>query len=132
VTVTLVDGVVLARAAVHHSVNYRSVVLQGLAEPVADEKEKRTALAAVVEAVVAGRTGGTREPSAKDQAATAVLAVRLKEVSLKVRSGPPADDPDDLLLNYWAGVIPLRVVAGDPVPEAGVVRPYPADLRVRV
>ena len=132
VTVTLVDGVVLARAAVHHSINYRSVVLHGLATPVLEEAEKRTALDAVVEAVAAGRSQGTRAPSSKELASTAVLAVRLDEVSLKVRSGPPVDDAADLLLDHWAGVVPLRVVAGEPMPHKGVQGPYPPDLHIRV
>lgn len=131
VTVTLVDGAVLARSAFHHSLNYRSVVTHGRAVPVVGEPEKRLALTAVVDAVAAGRSAQTRPPSTKELAATAVLALPLMEVSLKVRSGPPVDDGDDLVLDHWAGVVPLRPAAGTPVPDDGVRVPYPQGLRVR-
>jgi nitroimidazol reductase NimA-like FMN-containing flavoprotein (pyridoxamine 5'-phosphate oxidase superfamily) len=118
VTVTLVDGVVLARSAFHHSMNYRSVVAHGLAEVVRDPEEKTTALAALVDAVVAGRSDHTRGPSARELAATTVLRLPLTEVSLKARSGPPGDDAEDLDLPYWAGVLPLTTSVGEPVPAA--------------
>jgi nitroimidazol reductase NimA-like FMN-containing flavoprotein (pyridoxamine 5'-phosphate oxidase superfamily) len=114
VTVTLVDGLVLARSAFNHSVNYRSVVMHGTAQLVDDPQEKTTALAALVEAVTPGRTGGTRPPSRSELAATAVLRLELREVSVKIRTGPPEDDPEDLGLPYWAGVLPLVTSAGPP------------------
>jgi nitroimidazol reductase NimA-like FMN-containing flavoprotein (pyridoxamine 5'-phosphate oxidase superfamily) len=106
VTVTLLDGLVLARPAFHHSLNYRSVVVHGTAAVVEDPKEKTTALAALVEAVAPGRTGGTRPPSRNELAATTVLRLDPHEVSVKVRTGPAADDPEDLGPPYWAGVLP--------------------------
>jgi nitroimidazol reductase NimA-like FMN-containing flavoprotein (pyridoxamine 5'-phosphate oxidase superfamily) len=116
VTVTLVDGLVLARSAFHHSVNYRSVVVHGTAQVVTDRAEKTAALDALVDAVVPGRTGGTRGPDRKELAATTVLRLPLAEVSVKARSGPPVDDPEDLDGPYWAGVLPLTTVAGAAVP----------------
>jgi nitroimidazol reductase NimA-like FMN-containing flavoprotein (pyridoxamine 5'-phosphate oxidase superfamily) len=112
VTATLLDGLVLARSAFHHSVNYRSVVVHGTAVVVEDQQEKATALAALVEAVAPGRTSGTRPPARKELAATTVLRLRLSEVSVKVRTGPPNDDPEDLALPYWAGVLPLVIAPG--------------------
>jgi uncharacterized protein len=116
VTVTLLDGLVLARSAFHHSVNYRSVIMHGTATVVEDSQEKTAALAALVEAVAPGRTGGTRPPSRNELAATTVLRLDLREVSVKVRTGPPIDDPEDLALPYWAGVLPL--VSGLGTPQA--------------
>lgn len=116
VTVTLVDGLVLARSAFHHSINYRSVVALGTATVVDDAAEKAAALDALVDAVVAGRSTATRPPSRRELAATTVLRLPLEEVSVKVRSGPPNDDEDDLGLPHWAGVLPLSMVAGAPVP----------------
>jgi len=116
VTATLLDGLVLARSAFNHSVNYRSVVVHGTAAVVQDPQEKTAALAALVEAVAPGRTGGTRPPSRSELAATTVLRVDLHEVSVKVRTGPPDDDPEDLGLPYWAGVLPLITSPGTPQP----------------
>lgn len=128
VTVTLLDGLVLARSAFHHSVNYRSVVVHGTAEVVQSPKEKETALAALVEAVAPGRTGDTRPPSKDELAATTVLRLDLREVSVKVRTGGPSDDPEDLGLAYWAGVLPLVTGPGTPQPDvalpAGVEVPH--------
>jgi nitroimidazol reductase NimA-like FMN-containing flavoprotein (pyridoxamine 5'-phosphate oxidase superfamily) len=117
VTVTLLDGLVLARSAFNHSLNYRSVVAHGTATVVEDPQEKTTALAALVEAVAPGRTGGTRPPSRSELAATTVLRLDLREVSVKLRTGPPADDPEDLGLPYWAGVLPLVTSADTPRPS---------------
>jgi hypothetical protein len=117
VTVTLLDGLVLARSAFHHSVNFRSVVVHGTAVVVQDPQEKTTALAALVEAVAPGRTGGTRPPSRSELAATTVLRLDLREVSVKIRTGPATDDPEDLELPYWAGVLPLIMGAGTPQPN---------------
>ena len=116
VTVTLVDGLVLARSAFHHSVNYRSVVVHGRARLVSDAEEKSAALSALVDAVVAGRSSGTRGPDRRELAATSVLRLPLDEVSVKVRTGPPNDDPEDAGLPYWAGVLPVGTLAGSPVP----------------
>lgn len=116
VTVTLLDGLVLARSAFHHSVNYRSVVAHGRAVPVTDPAERDTALAALVDAGVPGRSGQTRGPDRKEHAATAVLRLDLQEVSLKARGHSAVDDPEDVDGPYWAGVVPLRLVAGDPEP----------------
>jgi nitroimidazol reductase NimA-like FMN-containing flavoprotein (pyridoxamine 5'-phosphate oxidase superfamily) len=100
VTVTLLDGIVLARSAFNHSINYRSVVAHGPASLVVGPDEKAAALTALVDAVVPGRSAGTRGPNRRELAATAVLRLPLAEVSLKVRSGPPVDDEEDLALPH--------------------------------
>jgi len=134
VTVTLLDGLVLARAAFHHSVNYRSVVVHGTATVVEGEQEKAAVLAALVESIASGRSAGTRAPSRKELAATTVLRLPLREVSAKVRTGPPVDDPEDLDLPHWAGVLPLATSPSNPLPApdlaAGVSVPqHVADWR---
>ncbi len=111
-----VTATLLARSAFHHSINYRAVVAHGTAVLVTDAAEKTAALTALVEAVAPGRGAGTRAPSAKELAATAVLRLDLIEVSLKVRAGGPNDDPEDRDLPHWAGVLPLSTAAGDPEP----------------
>ncbi|OBB92447.1 pyridoxamine 5'-phosphate oxidase family protein [Mycobacterium sp. 852002-30065_SCH5024008] len=116
VTVTLVDGLVLARAAMHHSVNFRSVVVLGSARVVDDEAEKLRALAGLLDHLASGRAADCRAPNARELAATGVLALDLVEVSAKVRTGAPVDDPEDCALPHWAGVVPLSVTAGTPVP----------------
>ncbi len=127
VTVTLVDGLVLARSAFHHSMNYRSVVVLGRARLVIDPEEKRAALEAIVEHVVPGRSREVRAPSERELLATSVLRLDLVEVSAKIRTGPPVDDPEDMDLPCWAGEIPLRLVAQAPVADpqlgAGVEAP---------
>ena len=128
VTVTLIDGLVLGRSQFHHSANYRSVVAHGTARLVTDD-ERRRVFRALVEKVCARRSEESRPPSDKELAQTAVLALPLREVSAKVRSGGVIDDPDDYDLPYWAGVLPLRLVAGIPEPDAGVTAPLPAGLR---
>ncbi len=115
VTVTLVDGIVLARSVFHHSFQYRSVMVLGRTRLVTDLGEKDAALRAVVEHVVPGRSQVARGPDRKELAATAVLAVPLAEVSAKVRSGAVGDDEEDYDLPVWAGVLPLGLVAGAPV-----------------
>ncbi|ATL26108.1 pyridoxamine 5'-phosphate oxidase family protein [Streptomyces formicae] len=107
-TVTHVDGLVLARSAFHHSINYRSVVVHGTAHQVTDPEEKRAALDALVDHVVPGRTADSRPANAKELAATAVLRLDLDEVSAKARTGGPNDEPEDMDLSHWAGVVPLR------------------------
>ncbi len=118
VTATLVDGLVLARAAMHHSLEFRSVVAVGNARLVQDRGEKLRALAALLNHVASGRAADSRPPNPRELAATAVLALDLVEVSAKVRTGGPVDDPDDVALPYWAGVVPLTLNAGTPVPAA--------------
>lgn len=128
VTVTLVDGLVFARSAFHHSVNYRSVVIFGTATEVRDADEKRRALLAIVEHVCPGRTRDARGPRDEELRATRVLRVPVDEASAKVRTGGPADDPEDLTLDVWAGQIPLSTVAGSPLPDDGVSLPAPGYL----
>ncbi|WP_336322485.1 pyridoxamine 5'-phosphate oxidase family protein [Streptomyces lavendofoliae] len=115
-TVTHVDGLVLARSAFHHSINYRSVVVHGTAHQVTDPDEKRTALDALVDHVVPGRSADSRPADAKELAATAVLRLDLAEVSAKLRTGGPNDEPEDLGLPHWTGVVPVRTAYGAPVP----------------
>lgn len=118
VTVTLVDGLVLARAAMHHSVNFRSVVVLGDARVVDDPAEKLRALGGLLDHIAAGRAADCRTPNPRELAATGVLALDLVEVSAKVRNGGPVDDPEDCPLSHWAGVVPLTLTAGAPVPAA--------------
>ncbi|MCG7209319.1 MULTISPECIES: pyridoxamine 5'-phosphate oxidase family protein [Streptomyces] len=117
VTVTHVDGLVLARSAFHHSVNYRSVVVHGVAHQVTDPEEKRLALDALVDHVVTGRSADSRPADKKELAATAVIRLDLDEVSAKTRTGGALDEPEDMDLPYWAGVLPLRKGYEAPVPN---------------
>jgi nitroimidazol reductase NimA-like FMN-containing flavoprotein (pyridoxamine 5'-phosphate oxidase superfamily) len=130
VTVTLVDGLVLARSQFHHSMNYRSVVIRGRAYLVTDPDEVDLALAAVVEHVVPGRSSASRPAAPRELAATAVLRVPLEEASLKRRSGPPADDPEDLALPHWAGVVPVRTAFGVPQEAPDLAPGLPAPEHV--
>jgi hypothetical protein len=116
--VTLLDGLVLARSAFHHSMNYRSVVIYGTAEKVTDSGTKRTALDALVDRVASGRSVEARSPTEEELRSTLVLELKLTEVSAKVRTGDPLDDDADLDWPVWAGVIPLRLAAGEPRPAA--------------
>jgi len=116
-TATLVDGLVLARAVMHHSANYRSAMLFGTGEWIDDEEEKLTTLEALVEKLVPGRWGDARVPTAKELRATALLRIPLEEASAKVRTGPPIDDDEDMELPVWAGVVGLRTVAEAPEPD---------------
>jgi len=118
VTVTHVDGLVLARAAFHHSVNYRSVVILGKARQIEDPREKMEALRLFTEHVVKGRWDEVRHPTDQELKVTTVLALPLEEVSAKVRTGGPIDDEADYALPVWAGVLPLAMVASDPEPDA--------------
>jgi uncharacterized protein len=115
-TATLLDGLVLARSAFHHSVNYRSVVLFGRAERIEAEEGKRAALRAFTEKLMPGRWADVRPPSARELRATAVLRLPLDEASAKVRAGGPVEEEDDYGLPVWAGTIGLRQVASDPRP----------------
>lgn len=116
VTVTHVDGLVLARSAFHHSINYRSVVVHGTARQVTDPAERSLALDAIVEQAVPGRSADSRRANAKELASTAVLGIDLLEVSAKVRAGGPNDEPEDLQLPYWTGVIPVARTYAAPIP----------------
>ncbi|MFE9693163.1 bifunctional pyridoxamine 5'-phosphate oxidase family protein/GNAT family N-acetyltransferase [Micromonospora sp. NPDC005806] len=129
ITVTLLDGLVFARSQFNHSANYRSVVVHGSARPVTDEQEKLDVLTALVEKVATGRSTDSRPPSRRELAETAVLALPLREVSVRARAAGANDDPADLDLPHWAGVVPLRLTAGVPEPAAGVTAPVPAYLR---
>nr|WP_246234945.1 pyridoxamine 5'-phosphate oxidase family protein [Streptomyces boluensis] len=115
-TVTHVDGLVLAKSAFHHSMNYRSVVVHGIAHQVTDPDEKRMALDALVDHVVPGRAADSRPANTKELAATAVLRLDLAEVSAKARTGGPNDDPEDQDLPYWSGVVPVAPAHGAPIP----------------
>jgi uncharacterized protein len=128
-TVTQLDGLVLARSQFHHSANYRSVIAHGVARVVATEEEKRRALTALVEKVGRGRAAQTRPPTRKELAETTVLALPLREVSVKARAGGVSEDEEDLTLPHWAGVVPMRLVPGLPEPDAGVTVPVPDYLR---
>lgn len=113
--VTLVDGLVLARSAFHHSMNYRSVVVFGTAKSVVDPAEKRVAFDALVDHVVPGRASIARPANENELRGTFVVELTIEDASAKVRSGPPIDDADDLALPVWAGVIPLPVVGAPPI-----------------
>ena len=115
IAVTLVDGLVLARSAFHHSVNYRSVVIFGRAAMVEEREAKLAGLFAFSEHVIPGRWKDVRGPTEQELKATTVLSLPLLEVSAKVRTGPPIDDEEDYALNVWAGVLPLRMIAGEPI-----------------
>ena len=115
VTVTLLDGLVLARSAFHHSMNYRSVVVFGKAEEVAEREEKLRVLAALVEHVCRGRSADARPPNESELRQTRVLRLPLTEASAKIRTGPPKDDEGDLSMAVWAGVLPMRLTPGAPV-----------------
>lgn len=124
-TVTLLDGLVLARSAFHHSMNYRSVVILGVAREVAAADEKRAALTAIVEHVLPGRSAAVRAPSAAELASTLVLSLPLTEASAKVRTGPPIDSEEDQRIPCWAGELPLRITAGDPRPDPALAAGIP-------
>jgi nitroimidazol reductase NimA-like FMN-containing flavoprotein (pyridoxamine 5'-phosphate oxidase superfamily) len=118
VTVTLIDGLVLARSAFHHSVNYRSAMLFGTASVVADPGEKLRALHCLMDHAIKGRWEETRSPTAAELARTLVLALPIDEASAKVRTGPPLDDEEDYSLPFWAGVLPLAMTALEPVADS--------------
>ena len=117
VTVTLLDGLVLARSAFHHSLNYRSVVMLGKADLVEDSAAKMRALEVITEQIVPGRWAEVRIPDEQELKATTVLRLPIEEVSAKIRTGPPIDDEDDMKLPVWAGVLPLTMMPGAPIPD---------------
>jgi len=118
VTVTLLDGLVLARSIFNQSMNYRSVVVLGTATAVEDPAEKLEALRRLSEHILPGRWGEVRQPTEKELKATLVMRLPITEFSAKVREGPPIDDEEDYAFPTWAGVIPLNMVAGEPIPDA--------------
>jgi nitroimidazol reductase NimA-like FMN-containing flavoprotein (pyridoxamine 5'-phosphate oxidase superfamily) len=125
VTFTLLDGLVLARSAFHHSMNYRSVVLVGTATRVDDDVEADAAFDAIVEHVLAGRSQAARPTNAAERRKTFVLKLMIDEGSAKVRSGGPVDDPEDLDLPVWAGVVPLVLTPGAPIQDPDQVEAVP-------
>jgi nitroimidazol reductase NimA-like FMN-containing flavoprotein (pyridoxamine 5'-phosphate oxidase superfamily) len=134
VTVTLIDGLVLARSAFHHSINYRSVVILGKAEMVTDKDEKNKALEAFTEHIIPGRWSEVRWPTDLELKATTVLRLPIDEASAKIRTGPPVDDEEDYAMNVWAGVLPLNLSPSTPVADPKLdpnIKPpkYAADYR---
>lgn len=117
VTVTLIDGLVLARSAFHHSMNYRSVVILGKAEMVTDADEKNKVLEAFTEHIIPGRWAEVRWPTDLELKATTVLRLPITEASAKIRIGPPIDDDEDYSMNVWAGVLPLKVTPSNPLAD---------------
>lgn len=124
-TVTLLDGLVLARSAVHHSVNYRSVVVLGQATAIEEPVEKMAAIEAFTERLIPGRWNEARPPSAKELKAIQVLSLPLDEASAKLRTGPPVDEEEDYALDAWAGVIPVQTVIGTPIPDPRLAEGIP-------
>lgn len=122
VTVTLVDGLVLARSAFNHSMNYRSVVAFGTARKIADREQKIKSLRVISEHLIVGRWKDVREPSETELKATAVLEFSIEEASSKVRSGPPIDDQRDYELSVWAGVLPLEMKSRSPIPDDKLIK----------
>ena len=116
VTATLVDGIVAARSAFHHSLNYRSAMVFGAPRVVTDSEERTLAFAAITNHVLPGRWDEARQPNDKEDKGTKLLAIDIEEASAKVRTGPPGDDEEDMNLGIWAGVVPLVVTPSDPIP----------------
>lgn len=121
VNVTLVDGLVLARSAFHHSMNYRSVVAFGTARKIEDGAEKTRALRIISEHVIAGRWKDVRQPTERESKATSVLEFSIEEASAKVRTGPPLDDEEDYSLPVWAGIVPITLEPKTPIPDSRLV-----------
>jgi uncharacterized protein len=134
VTVTHMDGLVAARSAFSHSVNYRSAVIFGTATIVKDDDERWQALRLITDHLIPGRWAAVRQPTNKEMAATSVLSLPLTEASVKVRTGMPKDEPEDYDLDVWAGVLPISVAFGSPVPDPLLPEesPVPAHIRDRV
>ncbi|HET7435114.1 MAG TPA: pyridoxamine 5'-phosphate oxidase family protein [Thermoanaerobaculia bacterium] len=128
VTITLLDGLVLARSAFHHSMNYRSVVVYGKAREVTDREEKLRALDTLVEHVMRGRAAVVRAPNESELRVTSVLALPLEEASAKIRTGGPIDDEEDYALPVWAGVLPMRLTPQPPIADAGVTAEVPENV----
>ena len=130
VTVTLVDGLVLARSAFHHSINYRSVVVLGKATLVEDAVEKDKALEAFTEHIIPGRWAEIRWPNELELKATSVLKLPIEEASAKVRTGDPKDDEEDYEMEIWAGILPLKVVPGEPIDDSRLISKMPVPEHV--
>ena len=133
VTVTHMDGLVAARSVFNHSVNYRSAVVFGTASAVLDEDERWHALELITDHLIPGRWAAARQPTKKEMAATAVISLPLAEASVKIRTGMPVDEPEDYALDVWAGVLPIAVTFGEPVPapEMAAGAEVPAHIRER-
>ncbi len=133
VTVTHMDGIVCARSVFSHSMNYRSAVVFGTATLVRDEDERWQALRLITDHLIPGRWAAARQPTRKEMAATAVLSLPLTEASVKVRTGMPADEPEDYDLDVWAGVLPMALTFGRPQPDPAMRQeiPLPAHIRDR-
>jgi nitroimidazol reductase NimA-like FMN-containing flavoprotein (pyridoxamine 5'-phosphate oxidase superfamily) len=134
-TVTHMDGIVYARSVFHHSMNYRSAVVHGIARLVTDPEERWSALEAIVEHLAPGSWAYTRQPDRRELAATAVLALGLGEASVKVRTGPPKDEDDDITAGgRWAGVVPIRMIFGQPetCPDVPIDELVPAHIVSRI
>lgn len=134
VTVTLVDGLVLARSAFNHSINYRSATIFGHGQAITAPEAKQRALAKFTERLVPGRWADVRSPTAQELKATGVITVSLDVASAKIRGGPPKDDAEDLTLPVWAGVLPVHQVVGEPLPDADLSpdRPLPLYLEAYI
>jgi uncharacterized protein len=130
-TVSLIDGLVLARSAMHHSANYRSAIVLGRARLVEDRAERMHGFEQIVERIVPGRWPEVRAPSENELKATTLLALPLEESSAKVRTGPPLDEEEDYALSAWAGVIPLSLQAGQPEPDPRLPEGIPIPDHVR-
>jgi uncharacterized protein len=134
VTVTHTDGIVAARSVFNHSMNFRSAVVLGTASVVRDDDERRRALEIITDHLIPGRWAASRQPTKKELAATAVLSLSLAEASVKIRTGGPKDDAEDYALDVWAGVLPMSITWGTPVPDealrAGIE--LPAHIQDRV
>jgi nitroimidazol reductase NimA-like FMN-containing flavoprotein (pyridoxamine 5'-phosphate oxidase superfamily) len=120
VTVTHADGIVAARSVFHHSMNFRSAVVLGTPNVVRDEDERWRALEIITDHLIPGRWAAARQPTKKELAATAVMSLPLAEASVKIRTGGPVDDPEDYALDVWAGVLPMTIAWGTPVPDEGL------------
>jgi nitroimidazol reductase NimA-like FMN-containing flavoprotein (pyridoxamine 5'-phosphate oxidase superfamily) len=125
ISVTNVDAVVLARSAFHHSINYRSVILFGRPEELTDDQEKTHGLKIITENIIPGRWNDVRPPDTNELKATAVFSLLINEASAKVRSAGVKDDPADKDLDVWAGLLPLKTIAGDPVPDPALKEGIP-------
>jgi uncharacterized protein len=130
VTVTHLDGLVLARSAFHHSMNYRSAVVLGTAEEVVDVEERWAALRAIVEHVAPGRWDSVRAPNENEMRATLVLRLAIDEASAKIRTGPPVDDDEDYATTIWAGELPMRTTVLGPVPDPRLAPGIPVPAHV--
>jgi uncharacterized protein len=131
VTVTHMDGIVCARSVFSHSVNYRSAMVFGTATRVVDEDERWQALRVITDHLVPGRWAAARQPTRKEMAATAVLSLPLAEASVKIRTGMPKDEPEDLGLDVWAGVLPLTVTWTEPQPDPLLREEIPVPAHIR-